>query len=190
MVQTLVLSFATTALADRRLTFNGKPLSVEQQRLVAQLETRWGFRLPDGAYWYDARSGAAGAWGGPTLGLLPPGLRLPAPMPADCSGGGTGVFVNGREIHFLDVVALQGLFGTVMPGRYWLDATGNGGVEGGPPLFNLFVLAQQARAAGSRGGGAWSHRSSNAGGGSSYVGGDGNGYTYFFDSKGGSAYSK
>ncbi len=36
----------------------------------------------------------------------------------------------------------------VYPGRYWVDAFGNGGLEGGPASFNLRMLAQQAAAAG------------------------------------------
>jgi hypothetical protein len=34
----------------------------------------------------------------------------------------------------------------VMRGRYWADANGNFGLEGGPPLANLYVLANAARA--------------------------------------------
>jgi hypothetical protein len=32
---------------------------------------------------------------------------------------------------------LLSIFGRVIPGRYWLNAQGFGGFEGGPPLFNL-----------------------------------------------------
>lgn len=45
------------------------------------------------------------------------------------------------------VNALQQLVGPVRPGRYWLDAYGNAGFEGGPPLVNL----AQARARGNDG---------------------------------------
>ena len=38
---------------------------------------------------------------------------------------------------------LQQLVGPVQPGRYWVDAQGNAGLEGGPVLVNLFQLASQ-----------------------------------------------
>ena len=129
----------------RRIEFNGRTLDKRELGVLAQLEYAGGFQLPDGGYWYDARSGAAGAVGGPALGLLPPNLRLGGPMQANCSGGGTGVFVNGRELHQLDVAALQGLVGPFPTGRYWVDAQGNVGQEGGPALLNLAVAAQSAR---------------------------------------------
>ena len=33
----------------------------------------------------------------------------------------------------------------MIPGRYWLDGYGNGGLEGGPMLFNLSQLCANAR---------------------------------------------
>jgi hypothetical protein len=68
----------------------------------------------------------------------------------------TGVFVNGRELHPLDVIGLQGLIGQVWPGRWWVDAQGNYGVEGGPTLGNLMVLARANRSRGGGGPQAWS----------------------------------
>jgi hypothetical protein len=66
----------------------------------------------------------------------------------------TGVFINGRELHPLDVQGLQQLIGQVLPGRWWVDAQGNYGLEGGPPLGNLMVLARANRSGGGRQ--AWS----------------------------------
>jgi hypothetical protein len=100
--------------------------------------------IPDGRYWYDRVSGAWGMEGGPTLGFTAAGLSLGGPLPADASGRGTGVFINGRELHVLDVLALQRLTGPIAPGRYWLDPAGNAGFEGGPAIANLRVLAAQA----------------------------------------------
>lgn len=134
----------------RNITFNGRALSFEQQARVATLERIYSLRLPDGGYWYDNRSGAMGLWQGPTAAILPPGLELGGPMPANCSGGGTGVYVNGRELHPLDVAALMRL-GPVYRRRYWLNANGDFGYEGGLPLGNLIAIANQA--AGSHGGG-------------------------------------
>jgi hypothetical protein len=41
--------------------------------------------------------------------------------------------------------------GVVYPGRYWVDAQGNAGPEGGPALVNLVAVAR-ARAAQGAGG--------------------------------------
>ncbi len=83
--------------------------------------------------------------GGPTAGFLFAGLDLPGPMPADVSGGGTDIFINGRELHPLDKEALAKIFGQTIPGRYWLDALGNLGPEGGAALVNLAAAMQAAR---------------------------------------------
>ena len=122
----------------RRVLVNGRALGAES---LAHLDGIARAQVPDGDYWYDARCGACGARGGPTAAFLPPNLALGAPLSADASGGGagkvTGVFVNGREIHVADYVALSRL-GQILPGRYWLDANGNWGVEGlDVPMGNL-----------------------------------------------------
>jgi hypothetical protein len=131
----------------RRITFNAVVASARDLQTLDTLEQRWGGRLPSGDYWYDNDSGAAGRWGGPTIGVLPPGLQLGGPMPANASGGGdgsvTGVFINGRELHPLDVQQLESLVGTVYQGRWFVDANGNFGMEGGLVLGNLYQLAQQ-----------------------------------------------
>ena len=126
---------------QRQITFNGRPLTPEQQQRLEMLERAYRVRIPDNHYWYDNRSGAAGFWKGPAIATLPPGLGLGGPMPANCSGGGTGVFVNGRELHWFDVAVLSQL-GPVYRGRYWAEANGNFGVEGGPVIGNVYVLAQ------------------------------------------------
>ncbi len=105
-------------------------------------------RIPPGAYWYDTLCGAWGLEGGPCRGLIQAGLTLGGPLRADASNGNTGVFINGRQLHLLDVLALQQIT-MVMPGRYWVDASGNAGFEGGPAMVNLWALAS----AGASGGG-------------------------------------
>lgn len=149
----------------RQVVINGRKLSDET---VSSLEIASGVRILDGSYWYDKACGAWGFAGGPTVGFILAGLDLGGPLRADASNGNTGVFVNGRELHFRDVVALRQLVGTVLPGRYWLDAAGNVGVEGGYFLFNLAQLA--AASGGSRGGtfrnnadGSWGYRNQNTG---------------------------
>jgi hypothetical protein len=107
------------------------------------LETAFRTRIPDGRYWYDAVSGAWGIEGGHTRGFTLAGLPLGGRLPANISGGGTAVFINGRELHPVDLQALTQLVGPVMPGRYWLDAQGYAGFEGGPAIANLMQRAQQ-----------------------------------------------
>lgn len=110
---------------------------------VYGLEGKYRVRIPDGKYWYDRFCGAWGVEGGPTAGFILPGLKLGGPLRADASNGRTRVFVNGRELHAIDVLGLQRL-GPVNPGRYWVDAQGFAGYEGQPPFCNLVQLANQA----------------------------------------------
>jgi hypothetical protein len=153
------------AQSDRHVVVNQERLS---DAVVTALEQRYGVRVMDGAYWYDDRVGTWGFVGGPAVGVIPAGLGLGGPLRADASGGTTGVLVNGRELHAQDVAALSGLLGPIQPGRYWADADGNVGREGGPALVNVYAVAR-AR------GGSTFYRSGNtghgsgSGGGTSYV---------------------
>jgi len=158
----------------RRFTFNARPATQADLETLSLIEAMYGQPVPQGDYWYDAVSGAAGAWGGPTLGFLPAGLQLGGPLPANASGGGkgrlSGVFINGRELHPIDVQVLTNLYGQVLPGRWWVDGQGNAGQEGGPPLLNLVVVARQRAAAG-KGKGAESYYRSDGRGNNAFVGG-------------------
>ena len=129
------------AATERNVFINRVKLPSES---VQQMERQYGTLIMDGRYWYDAKCGAWGVEGGPTLGFIFPGLDLPGPMPSDISGGGTGIFINGREIHVQDQMALQQIFGVTYPGRYWLDAQGNLGIEGGMAIVNLAAAMQAA----------------------------------------------
>ncbi|MBA3463598.1 MAG: hypothetical protein H0T46_26815 [Deltaproteobacteria bacterium] len=153
----------------RQLSFNGRAATQSDLQVLAQIEAMYRMQAPAGDYWYDARSGAAGRWGGPTLGFLPAGLQLGGPLPPNASGGGngmiTGVFINGRELHPVDVQVMMKIYGQVIPGRWWVDAQGNAGQEGGPPLLNLIQLAQQ------RGKAAESYYRSDGRGNNAFVGG-------------------
>ena len=122
---------------------NGEALGAEQR---VAFERKYQTRLVAGRYWYDRRSGAWGMEGGPTMSFILPSLPLPGPMPENISGGGTGIFINGRELHPADRQALIFMFGAAWPGRYWLDANGNLGFEGGGVLINLAALARQRQA--------------------------------------------
>jgi hypothetical protein len=122
------------------------------------LERRYGVPIKAGRYWYDTVSGVWGREGGPAEGQIHSGLRLGGTLKRDASKGKTGVIVNGRELHALDVAALQRCV-RVVPGRYWVLANGVGGAEGGPAQFNLALLCGQASGSGS------STRCDNYGGG-------------------------
>jgi hypothetical protein len=136
---------------------------------VQALADQFGVQVAPGDYWYDPFSGLFGLMRGPGLGFTMPGLELGGELPPDASGGGTNVFVNGRELHPMDVAALVTL-GPIFPGRYWLRYDGYYGLEGGMPLGNLIMLAQQAS------GGPGYNRSGPFG----HLGGDGQS-SYFFD---------
>ena len=128
---------------------NRDELSAERLELVS---SRYGVRIPPGRYWYDSVCGAWGIEGGPTLGFTAAGLELAGPLPADISGRGTGIFINGREIHFQDQAALIAMLGVTYPGRYRLDAAGNLATEGGAFLVNLVQVGQAAQRAPGAGG--------------------------------------
>ncbi len=128
---------AADARADSDVVVNGVALSHAD---VAALTQAYGPIAP-GRYWYDPMSGYVGLEGGPSAAQIDPGLPLGGPLSADASGGGTDVFINGREIHVAELEYLIGIFGWVEPGRYWLGADGIGGVEGGPASFNLHAAA-------------------------------------------------
>ena len=112
---------------------------------LQELEAQNDLPIADGRYWYDADTGAWGVEGGPTAGLIYPDLPLPTPMPADISGGGTGIFINGREIHPLDQQALYQLFGVTYRGDFWMDSQGNLGYIGGPAIANILQASQAAQ---------------------------------------------
>jgi hypothetical protein len=185
-VSSCFLSAPQAVRTQRRISFNGGPLDERGWRVLNQLEALGRTRLPDGAYWYDPVSGAAGRWGGPAAILLLPGLPLGGRLPANASGGGsgnvTGIFVNGRELHPEDRRALIALYGQAWPGRWWVDALGYFGPEGGPPLGNLRQAAAAMR------GGPWL-RGGGAGSNSFWAGGDGNGYVWASDGYSGCSYA-
>lgn len=137
----------TAYAGERAIQLNGRAATEQDMAILEQLEAQWGAKLPDGAYWYDNQSGAAGPWGGPAGGVIQAGLGLGGELPADASGGGDGtltnVFINGRELHPTDVANLQAAIGDVYEGRWFVYANGDFGQEGGPVLGNLIAIARQ-----------------------------------------------
>src|SRR5262245_11800936 len=59
---------ATPAPAPRAIQFNGRVATAQDLQIIALIEQALGRAIPDGAYWYDRTCGAAGLWGGPTIG--------------------------------------------------------------------------------------------------------------------------
>lgn len=144
----LGLALAGTAVrageGEQAIFVNGRRLAAET---VHALERQYGVEIQPGHYWYDARSGLWGLQGGPTAGQIAPGLALGgAPLRLDASGGATPVVINGRALHPTEIAFLQRCT-PVLPGRYWMNAAGVGGFEGGPPFFDLVALCQPAGAA-------------------------------------------
>ncbi len=144
----VALTLSSVALAQAKITINGRKLSARDQEIISMLEKQTGRAAIPGDYWYDNLTGALGTWGGPTVTFLTPGLGLGGQLPANASGGGqgmlTGVFINGREIHPVDAQNLAAMLGMPpSPGRWWVDAQGNCGLQGGPAMFNLYAVSRQ-----------------------------------------------
>lgn len=144
----LVLILAASAgfaQNDReQLIINGKVLDAEEMKVIHRLEQQFGATAAPGRYWYDARTGLYGAEGFGAFGQIVANLPVGGKLQPDASKGDTGVWVNGRQLHRSDVSYLQQCT-PVIPGRYWLDAYGNSGVEGGPAQWNLAMMCAAAR---------------------------------------------
>lgn len=125
----------------RAVCCNGKILDPNQLRT---LDMALGGTVPDGSYWYDARWGAFGRVGEGRERALPAGLDLGGPLPANASLGTTGVFINGRQLGFVEISRTPGI--PYLPRhRYWVNANGDFGIEGAAAILgNLQVKAAQA----------------------------------------------
>jgi hypothetical protein len=137
MITLLVGALPPSGFADgssQNIYVNGVKLD---RTTIRSLEVYYGVQMRSGRYWYDKVSGLWGLEGGPSMGQIMPALNVGGSLKVHASGGTTGVFINGRELHPLEVRYLMSIFGQVIPGRYWLNAQGIGGFEGGPPMFNL-----------------------------------------------------
>ena len=125
---------------------NGVELTPQQ---VQQLRVAYGAAAQPGRFWYDRINGSWGREGGPAEGFIHAGLKLGGPLRPDASHGDTGVFINGRQLHRVDVQRLS-LLGPVYPGRCWMDAQGNIGLEGQPAFANVFAAARALSGGGGR----------------------------------------
>ena len=142
-----ILPAGTPGVAPTRdVIVNGQTVSVQT---LQNLQKIYPAPIVPGRYWYDPMSGAYGNEGSPILGQMLPGLALGGPLRADASRGTAGVFINGRQITHVEKAYLEQTCQTVVaPGRYWVNAQGMGGIEGGPVSFNLALCAPPGRANG------------------------------------------
>jgi hypothetical protein len=126
---------ASQPAPETRIVVNGVALSSE---MIAQLQQIYPVAIPPGRYWYDAISGVYGIEGQPVAGQMVSGLTLGGPLSADASRGTWGVFINGRQITDGEKLYIERMCQTpVAAARYWIQASGIGGYEGGPAIFNL-----------------------------------------------------
>ena len=106
------------------------------------LRKTYGVDLQSGLYWYDSRSGLFGRTGESFLGVLNPGHDF-GKLARNASNGDSGVFINNRELPQFEAMQLARLFcyHRTMPGRYWLDPSGDMGDEGYPFVTGNIYLA-------------------------------------------------
>jgi hypothetical protein len=161
-------------------------LIVNEQAVPAettlQLENKYGIKCVPGNYWYDKMTGAYGNQGGPCIGIIAAGLHIGGELKANASAGTTNVFINGRELHTLDVQGLQN-FMMVVPGRYWMDAYGNFGYENYPALGNLYQLYKSRFSHGQSSKQSSYYKNNPWSGESTSFGSDGEGFMYFSSKK-------
>lgn len=141
------------ALPTVRVVINGRQLTEAQ---LEEFAKQYGQKPAEGSYWYDSKSGFYGSAGGPTAGVMNSGHAYGS-VSANASNGDSGVFINGRQLQMSEALGLAALFGAAPPGRYWMDESGNIGVEGTDyPIANFYLALASAYSSGGRGGGGGS----------------------------------
>jgi hypothetical protein len=140
---------AATAVPADPVWLNGVQLTAPDLR---ELEAVLGRAPVPGRYWYDPHSGLWGLEGHGAGGVTRPGMRVPAPLPADASHGKSGVFVNDRELTVNELSVLAKLLAWPPPargelsGRYVLDDRGGFYSIQGRYLGSVATSAPQALA--------------------------------------------
>lgn len=148
--------------------------------IILQLEKQYGVQCIPGNYWYDKMTGAFGKQGEHCTGIGVAGLDIGGPLKATASAGNTKVFINGRELHWLDVQGLQAIV-PVVPGRYWMDAYGNFGYENFPIAVGNIYQLHKSKSGGNQ---KNSYYKSNPWSGeTTSFGSDGEGFMYFSSKK-------
>lgn len=114
---------------------------------LERLQRQHQVAVRNGEYWYDPVSGHWGAIGTRPLGRIAVGLQF-ARLREVASNGQSQVTINGRRLQWQEVRDLQKLIGYMQPGKYWLDAQGHIGRQGGPIIANIYRLASGNNTAG------------------------------------------
>lgn len=135
-------SYAYQNITGGPIYINGAEVEKHQGRALIILYGQ----IPAGNYWYDPKTGLWGKVGGPSKGQFLPNMGFGGELDPQASGGGTQVFINGREIHVQELNRLQELHGEIRPGRYWMNARLVGGREGEPATINLNAAADNQTA--------------------------------------------
>ncbi len=138
----VVFGMALPSCAQHKVYVNGQPLT---DQTISLLEYQYQVRIQPGRYWYDPLNGWWGLEGQAVGGVMMPGLPLGGPLLAQASGGRTGVYLNGRQLNQTELSQWQQILGTrIGAGRYWVDAYGNAGPQGGLATVNLYQAYQMA----------------------------------------------
>ncbi len=141
------LSAGTLAMLKQSYGIRIADAKLSEAQLAAARRV-FGKGVQSGRFWYDRVSGAWGYEGMPAMGQVLAGLPIGGRLRANASGGGTPVVVNGRILHPAEVRYLMLVFGTVVPGRYFLLPDGSYGFEGGPVTGSLAPPRGSGRFAG------------------------------------------
>lgn len=115
----LAAAFLTGFAAQARAWGPGAVVNGQQggaPQVVSALEQRLNVTV-NGWVWYDPVSGLVGEWGEGAVAAISPGLPAP-PLPANASGGGTRVYVNGRELPWSTINALENTYTMIVEGQY------------------------------------------------------------------------
>ena len=135
-------------LPSEPVYLNGQQLSDAD---LGELQAVLGRAPAPGRFWYDPRSGLWGLQEHGAGGVTRPGLRVPAPLPADASRGTSGAFINDRQLTARELSTMAQLLGwdaqslRALTGRYVLDEQGGLYSAQGRYLGNLSTAAARAR---------------------------------------------
>jgi hypothetical protein len=102
VVLLVVLTCVAAPIFATDVVVNGTLLD---NRTKNALDSYYQTRIPSARYWYDSFSGVWGLERGPAQRQILAGPRLGGPLRANASNGTTGVFVNARQLHYLEVAA-------------------------------------------------------------------------------------
>ena len=123
---TVAILVANTASAnDQQISVNGKAMTPSQ---IEEYQKTYGILPAPGNYWYDRETGMFGFVGRPSAGSINPGHNFGL-LPENASDGNTGVYINGRHLPKAELEFFKTLLGYISPGRYWMNSSGQWGLE-------------------------------------------------------------